>query len=364
MIKFLLFFLFVTNARSSCFDSNAFNRLQLDTVTSNEIDGIVNATSIEKASLVIGNSKGVILSKHYGHTDPNLRFDIASLTKLFTAATLMHEIEKKGYSIKQKWVYFLPSVKTNAHKSRVSLEDLLRHRSGYKAGVLLSELDENTNTAWEKIRNLLPSRGFGKYLYSDINYLLLGEAIRAISGNNLDFSIQDNLIQPLGLKNTSFECNNFTCAATSNSSNFLVHDPTSRVLGGIAGHAGLFASSLDLANFISIFLNGGKFCGKKILSNETVLAMTSKVTGSSRGLGFDLTSPYSRLPRGEYFTKGVSFGHTGFTGTSIWVDPKLDVFVIFLTNAIKSQKAKKEFLRVNNQISTLVGKSFYSLPSR
>jgi CubicO group peptidase (beta-lactamase class C family) len=362
-MKVVLFFILIIDVSyASCFNTDS-NQVNAAFPLKSEIESLIAATSIEKASLYVGNSQGVLFKSNYGHNVTDLKYDIASLTKLFTATTLMKVLDESGHSIEDKFVSFFPNVNTTTTKDKVTLENLLRHNSGYKSGVMLSEMSPQTDESWEKIRNLLPSRKYGKFLYSDINYLQLGEVIKRLSTENIDKAFRQNLLSPLGLLNTSFYgdgCRG-SCAETSTGTNVVVHDPTSQHLDGIAGNAGLFSTIDDMGRFAALFLNKGMNCNRQIVSQKIIRDMTTKKSDSSRGLGFDFTSPYSVKPRGDYFSFGKSFGHTGYTGTSLWIDPEVDVFVVFLTNAVKSKAAKKDFLRINKKLSSLIGKYFYSL---
>jgi CubicO group peptidase (beta-lactamase class C family) len=367
MKLFAFSFLFIKLSSAACFNTNISDLNNREFVLKSSIDTLIASTSIEKSSLLIGNSKGILFKTYRGHSDNDLKFDIASLTKLFTATTLINILDESNDSIHSKLSELLPNSASSTQKDKLTIEDLLRHRSGYKAGVRLDELADNTIDSWSNIRNLIPSRKYGKFIYSDINYLLLGEVIRELTAQRLSDAFDKYTLDPLGLSKTCFaskECLGDTreeVAATSSVNDGVVHDPTSRHVEGVAGNAGLFSTIDDIAKFSSVFLNNGRFCKRQIIQKSSVDLMTIKQENSPRGLGFDLTSGYSTRPRGDYFNKGKSFGHTGYTGTSVWIDPEVDIFVVFLTNAVKSKKAKKDFLRVNKELATLIGKYFYSL---
>ncbi|HUS37697.1 MAG TPA: exo-beta-N-acetylmuramidase NamZ domain-containing protein, partial [Verrucomicrobiae bacterium] len=185
------------------------------------------------------------------------------------------------------------------------------------------------------------------FRYSDINFILLGEIVHRISGQPLNEFVEHEIYAPLGMKQTSFAYWHLNshrkykqpasiAPTTREGSGFLrgvVHDPTARRMGGVAGHAGLFITANDLARFARMMLNYGELDGKRLFKRETVelfISVQSPPNLPRRGLGWDIDSPYAG-PRGKYFPVG-SYGHTGWTGTSIWIDPFSKSFVIFLSN--------------------------------
>src|SRR3954470_1109088 len=208
----------------------------------------------------------------------------------------------------------------------------------------------------EPLRNTPGTR----FVYSDINYIALGEVVHRVSGLMLDEFARRNIFTPLGMRETEFTpdaklrariaptekrrgqmnyLGDSGADAGSDGDQWLrgqVHDPTSFRMSGVAGHAGLFSTADDLAIFCQMLLNGGTYNGARILSPLTIATMTQphavSESGAARGLGWDIASSFS-TNRGDLFPLG-SFGHTGFTGTSIWIDPASDSFVIFLSNRV------------------------------
>src|SRR5205809_1386342 len=209
-------------------------------------------------------------------------------------------------------------------------------------------------------REPLRSQPGTRFVYSDINYIALGEVVHRVSGLMLDDFAKRNIFAPLGMRDTGFRPDTKLKSRIAPTEkrrgqmNYLgdtgadagpeaeqwlrgqVHDPTSFRMGGIAGHAGLFSTADDLATFCQMLLNGGVFNGVRILGPMTIATMTRPhavaENGSARGLGWDIATSFS-ANKGDLFPLG-SFGHTGFTGTSIWVDPASDTFVIFLSNRV------------------------------
>jgi len=336
---------------------------------SKKIDRVVNSYlktyMIPGATVLVGNAQGVTFKKGYNHSLDTI-FDIASITKLFTASSIMLEVEKNNLKITDKVSSIFPKHLTSIKQKNISIEDLLRHISGFRAGVLDDVFTSEIEKTWDNILKSKVAYTKGSFKYSDINYLVLGKLLEEKTKMSLDTYVHDNFFKQLDMSSSFYTPKDLTecqskCAATIRDGDVgVVHDPTSRKLGGVAGHAGVFTTIDDLAKFTSIFLNKGEYCGKSILAEATVKSMVKKVKKQSRGLGFDITSGYSRRARGEFFSKGLSFGHTGFTGASLWIDPTIDTFVIVLTNTVyaKNEKfAKKGFLMLIEDLANIVGQT-------
>jgi len=267
-------------------------------------------------------------------------YDLASLTKVVaTTPSIMKLIEQGEVELDVPVQRYLPEFNGDPNKSKITIRHLLTHTSGLAAGL-------RGGFEWSGYRSGIAlaigdlSRGEAgfSYRYSDLNFILLGEIVARVSGVPLQDYCRKEIFLPLGMKETFFLPDSklkrriapTTVFADGSLLRGMVHDPTARRMGGVAGHAGLFSTADDLARFARMLLNGGS----GILKPETVRLMTSVQSPSNiksrRGLGFDIDSPYSSL-RGELFPKG-SFGHTGWTGTSIWIDPASESFVIFLSN--------------------------------
>jgi CubicO group peptidase (beta-lactamase class C family) len=181
------------------------------------------------------------------------------------------------------------------------------------------------------------------FRYSDINFLLLGEVVRRVSGTALDKFVAREIYQPLKMVDTGYlpEASKLRRIAPTERIEGkvlrgVVHDPTARLIGGVAGQAGLFTTAADLGRYARMLLNLGELDGIRVFKPETVRLMTSVQTPervvARRGLGWDIDSAYSR-PRGKIFPLG-SYGHTGFTGTALWIDPFSKAFWIFLSNRV------------------------------
>lgn len=288
-------------------------------------------------------------------------FDLASLTKIVaTTTSIMILIEQGKVRLSDPVVTFIPEMKGGG-RDAITIEQLLTHTAGFAPDFDLRERWTGYDEAIKRLyREPLRNQPGARFVYSDINYIALGEVVHRVSGQTLDQFARENIFVPLGMHDTSFNPDarlRSRIAPTEKrrgQMNYLgdsgesagaqgeqwlrgqVHDPTSFRMNGVAGHAGLFSTANDLAIFCQMILNGGTYNGTRILSPMGVATMTRPralaENGSARGLGWDIATSFS-TNKGDLFPLG-SFGHTGFTGTSMWIDPASDSFVIFLSNRV------------------------------
>ncbi len=268
-------------------------------------------------------------------------FDLASLTKPIATATSILILRDRGkIQLDTPVVHYWPEF-GNHGKEVITVEQLLRHRSGLIADNALADYADGPDRAWERIAQLgLIGPPGAQFLYSDVNYLVLGKLVERISGQPLDQFTREAVWGPVGVGATYGPRHADQIAPTEPEGGTMlrgvVHDPRARALGGVAGHAGLFGSADDLAVLAQMWLNQGVAPnGQRILTASTVALATdpaSTPTGQKRGLGWDIETPYSSL-RGSGFGPR-SYGHTGFTGTSIWIDPDSAMFVVILTSRL------------------------------
>ena len=282
-------------------------------------------------------------------------FDLASLTKaIATAPSVMVLVEEGAIRLRDRVARYLPGFDRHG-KDAVTIEHLLTHVSGLRPDLPLEEEFQGTGEALRRVFDERLEAPPGEaFIYSDLNFLLLGEIVRRVSGMPLDVFAAERLFNPLGMRDTSFRpgadraariapteaCTPLGWPCGGPEAVMLrgtVHDPTARRMGGVAGHAGLFGTADDLARFGALLLAGGRApSGAALLSPLTVARMTRPSTPARlpdvRGLGWDIDSRYSSN-RGDLFARG-SFGHTGFTGTSIWIDPQTETVVVFLSSRV------------------------------
>ncbi len=269
-------------------------------------------------------------------------FDLASLTKpLATALSLMTLAEDGRIAWRDRVSRHLPRF-TGGGKERVTLLDLATHTGGLDDRGLYDHARPMVTTArardllWDKELFAPPGTA---YLYADLNYIALGWVVEAAAGMPLDAWFARRVARPLGLKDTGFRPparQQARCAATADGvARGVVHDPRARDLGGVAGHAGLFGTAAEVWAITQAILDGGVRRGKRILSPAGCAAMTAVQSPAGlrpRMIGWD-SDPDGVGPRGDFFPAG-GFGHTGFTGTSVWSDPASRTVVVILTNRV------------------------------
>ena len=271
-------------------------------------------------------------------------YDAASLTKvLATTPAVMLLIERGQVQLDTPVHQYLPEF-TGDGRDSITVRQLLTHCSGLRPDVDLTSAWSGYRTGIQLACAEKPQNPPGTvFRYSDINFILLGEVVRRVSGCPLDEFVERLIYQPLKMHDTGFlpPAKQIlriapTEQTTAGMLRGVVHDPTARRMGGVAGHAGLFTTAADMARFARMMLGGGALEGVRIFQPETVQLMTSvqspRGLDAGRGLGWDVDSGYSR-PRGKLFPLG-SYGHTGWTGTLIWIDPHSKTFWIFLSNRV------------------------------
>ena len=308
-------------------------------------------------------------------------FDVASLTKVVaTTTSVMMLIEQGKLRLVDRVATFIPGFERYG-KADITIRHLLTHVSGLRPDV---DLDEwvGTDAAIQRAVEEVPTAPAGtRFVYSDINFFLLGEIVRRVSGQPLDEYTQEHVFKPLGMKDTMFNppaslipriaptesCTPYGYPCDGPGRQMLrgvVHDPTARRMNGVAGHAGVFSTAADLAIFCRMLLNNGSYRGGRILAPLTVAKMTTPVPASEdrnlRALGWDVDSSYSGN-RGELLPIG-SFGHTGFTGTSLWIDPLTRMFVVFLSNRVHPD-GKGDVTPLRARVATIAASAIETVPA-
>ena len=340
------------------------------------IDGLV-AEALAQNKLpgcvvVVGRRSGVIYQKAFGARallpereamTVDTVFDLASLTKpVATAASIMVLVEKGKLDLDERVAHYLPAFAASG-KSAITIRQLLTHVSGLPAETPVADYALGRAQALKRISALgLKAAPGTKLVYSDVGYLILEEVVRQVTSQDLANFAAAAIFRPLGMTETGFlPAAEFRVrVAPTEMRNDVwmrgeVHDPRAFRLGGIAGHAGLFSTAKDLTVFARMFLGGGEVDGKRVLSARTVAAMLAPhdVPGGIRALGWDMQSGYSSN-RGTSFSRRA-VGHGGYTGTSMWIDPEQDLFVIFLSNRVHPD-GKGQVNPLAGAIGTLVGK--------
>jgi CubicO group peptidase (beta-lactamase class C family) len=338
-----------------------------------ELDEIVSGGIINGyfpgAQLIIGNNNDIIYSKCYGNftydesspvvTDESI-FDLASVTKVVaTNSAIMKLYEQNKFSLSDRVSTHIPEFGNNG-KENITILNLLVHNSGLIAFVPFYKKYTSRGEVIQAIYNIgLDYTPESKTVYSDLNAILLGLIVEKISGKDLNDYCKENIFKPLGMNSTMFipEENLRGKIAPTEFDNYWryrllqgeVHDETTSILGGISGNAGLFSNAKDLYKFMKVMLNEGKYYKpysqaseeERLFDAYTVTLFTRKYDGvyyeNSRALGWDTkpvqTSSKNRIPCGELISENC-FGHTGYTGTSVWCDKDRNLIIIFLTNRV------------------------------
>jgi uncharacterized protein YbbC (DUF1343 family)/CubicO group peptidase (beta-lactamase class C family) len=318
---------------------------------------------------------GRVHTKAYGHraltpqvepmTEDTI-FDAASLTKVLAGMpAVLLLIERGQIALEAPARRYLPEFKSDG-KEAITIRQLLTHTSGLRPGIARNPPWKGADAAIRlACAERLQSPPGAVFRYSDINFFLLGEIVQRVSGRKLEEFCAREIYQPLQMTNTGYlpTKEKFQRIAPTEPADGVmlrgtVHDPTARLMGGVAGHAGVFTTAADLARYARMLLNGGELDGARIFKPETVALMTAVHTPTNllarRGLGWDIDTGYSR-PRGALFPLG-SFGHTGFTGTALWIDPFSKTFWIFLSNRVHPD-GKGNILPLQYTLATLAAEA-------
>ncbi len=329
----------------------------------------VTAQGVTGAVLLIGHEGKVVHEKAFGlrATSPRAEkmtvdtiFDVASLTKVVaTAPSVMRLVQFGQVRLNDPVSHYIPEFAANGKQS-ITVRELLTHYSGLRGDLDLNVPWEGEEEAFRRAHEEKPEKSPGaQFLYSDINFIVLGELVQRLSGMGLDKYADAHIFQPLGMKHTRFlppQEWHASIAETLSIDNRrvlrgLVHDPTAERMGGVAGHAGVFSTADDLALLAQAMIER-----KKILTPDLIEKMTTPQqppnSASLRGLGWDLDSWLSSN-RGDLLPIG-SFGHTGFTGTSIWIDPYTNTYIILLTNNIRPRSPSPPVVSLRARVANAV----------
>ncbi len=385
----------------------------------NQIDALVEKDIADKklpgGVVIVGRKGKIVYRKAFGNRalKPNVEkmtidtiFDAASLTKpVATVTSIMILIEQGKIRLNDTIGKFIPEIQVPEAKN-ITILQLLTHTSGYSPDFDLRKKWMGQDGMLEALKTeKLQNPPGTKFVYSDIGFIVLGEIVSRLTEQikindfaatkSLNQFFHTNVAQQLRLETSSFlafprnkvigltmfdqwdwvaPTENIKGQQSYLGSTFegkdggqilrgQVHDPTAYRMGGVAGHAGLFTNADDLARYCQMILNGGILDGKRILSNATIAMMTKPYVvsenGNTRGLGFDMNTSFSQN-RGELFPLG-SFGHTGFTGTGIWIDPTSQTFVVFMSNRVHPD-GKGDVAPLRARVSTVVASAILDTP--
>lgn len=311
--------------------------------------------------LIAGTAKEVILKKCYGYHTYRKEipdcvidsFDLASLTKVVGTTTAIMKLYEQGkIHLTHKVIYYLPefSGPNQLHtqiKNTITIQDLLTHRSGLQDPYPVDKMTcatqaQRWNCLFQTPLKYYPKR---KEVYSDLNFILLGKIVERITGKNLDEYLRESVFSPLEMFNTGFFPHNKACNIVPTFSVDcvgVVHDPIARAMGGICGHAGLFSTANDLQHFSEMIINNGWYKNNEFLKKETLDLFFRRddiLQDSTRAMGWDTAYNPGHDETPHQFSAGFysdanAIGHTGYTGTSLWISRKQGIYVILLTNRV------------------------------
>ncbi len=317
----------------------------------------IRAGGFPGASVIVGRRGAAVFSKGYGRlswskdasrVDPDVTiYDLASLTKVVGTTTAIMLLYDEGrISLDARVVQYLPAF-TGGWKDSITVRQLLTHRSGLPASRDLWKLATNPQEArLGVIDAVLQCRPGVCFEYSDLGMVLLGMVVENITGVGLDRFLHERVFEPLGMTSTLFRPEaplRVRIAPTDVSPprgyplRGEVADENAYALGGIAGHAGLFSTAGDISVFAQMMLNGGEFNGVRIITDTTIARFTRRTAGT-RALGWDTADGDGGS--GSYLSANA-YGHTGYTGTSLWIDPDRELFVVLLTNRVHAPRARR-----------------------
>lgn len=332
--------------------------------------GVVAAVGRHGRLVYMGSAGTIHGTPGYPAVDSTTLFDLASLTKVVATTTAAMMLEEEGrLDLDRTVASYLPEL-ASPEKAGITIRMLLTHSGGLEAFARLFETHRGREQYLAAIdsRPLVYTPGTDT-VYSDWDLILLQLVIERIAGDSLDRFVARRIFEPLGMRDTMFRppaALTPRIAATESDASRggllhgVVHDPNAWAMGGVAGHAGLFSSARDLAVFAQMLLNGGWYDGVRILRPETVARWTARQgPRSSRALGWD--TPSGTSSSGRYFS-ARAFGHTGFTGTSMWIDPERGLFVILLTNRVNPTAQNQKHIPLRRSVADAVQRAVLDAP--
>ena len=345
-----------------------------DTLQAILTQGVIDS-AFPGAIAVIGNHDGPLVTVAARHLDwapspvPTGRtlWDLASLTKVVGMTSAMMQLVEQGkVDLDAPVQRYLPEWK-GANKEKVTVRDLITHRSGLPAFKTYYKLNLSPDSTLALFMNTpLDTLPGVRMVYSDIGAILLGKIVERVSGETLDRYLAEHVFRPLGMLDTQYRPDSSLLSRIAPTErdpwrgrlvHGEVHDENAYALGGVSGHAGLFSTAHDLSRLAQAYLNGGVLDGARLAKASTIRQFTTVEDSSfsSRALGWD--TPSDRSSAGHFITR-PAFGHTGFTGTSLWIAPQYDLYVLLLTNRVNPTRERSGIGRVRVQVADAAMKAF------
>lgn len=382
----------VGQARDALLEEAAPGEVAVDPAGLSAVDSIIEGWiargATPGAALVVGRRGKLLRLRGYGRIDweeaspaanDSTIWDLASLTKTLATTTAVMMLADAGrVRLDEPLHTYLPDWPATGPLAGITLRNLLRHDAGLRAFAPLWRLEGGTANPVAAIAALEPAYPTGtRTVYSDLGPILAGAVVERISGMSLNAFVDRYLVAPLGLRETAFSprqvatrCGCFDRVAPTETDRTGargqirgdVHDPNAFALGGVAGHAGLFSSARDLAVLAQFLLDRGRFGGRELVRAPTVATFVRRQgEESTRTLGWD--TPGERSSAGDLFSE-ESFGHTGFTGTSLWVDPAQELFVVLLTSRVNPTAANRMIFDMRRDVHDAVQRAILDTPAR
>lgn len=343
---------------SLCVSPFCLSGQQQETVIDSAVTRSIAKGVFPGAVVVIGTSREILYSRGFGHFtwDPasnvpspdSTVFDLASLTKVVaTTPSIIRLLEMGLLSLDDPVQDILPGF-VGEGKEFVTVRDLLRHTSGLRAFLPLNDLADTA----EEARNLVLIEELSwsagtRMVYSDLNAMLMGWIVEAVGGMGLAEFAYENVFGPAGMSQTTFGTSridrNRLMPVGLWRGNVIagrIHDQNAAILGGVSGHAGLYSTGADLSRYSQVWLNRGMAPGKRVFGRVMADRFVERQSGGNRALGWELRNPETTGHTGSLLSTRA-FGHGGYTGTSMWVDPELDLFVVVLTNRVFSTRSRR-----------------------
>lgn len=372
--KISLAFCFVSSIFAQDMDLDKIKEDLLKTVNQN-----IKAKNIPGAVVLIGTQKdGTLLFQSYGKRSlvvdntTDTIYDIASMSKVFTALAVAKLVDQNLLKFSDRVATYLNEFDTDK-KREITIAQLLRHKSGYPAVNYMRDYNPqefSIEQMWQNILNIdLRYTPGAKTVYSDLGFMILSQLVERISGLDFATFVAENIFIPLDLSQTTFHPSLDSLARVAPTDNEielgLPHDPRCRAIGGASGNAGIFSTAKDIEKLSRFFLNRGLVGANQVISQNVIEQMIALEDGEIRGLGLSVVDPYSNSLRGSYIPKGQSFGHSGYTGTSFWIDDLSDFYIIILTNRVllgDSTESGRAIVKMRRDIANIVGQYFYQNP--
>jgi CubicO group peptidase (beta-lactamase class C family) len=349
------------------------------------LDSVIRAAIADRATpgatIAVARRGRLVVLKGYGHTDwargapratDSTMYDMASLTKVVATTTAAMILEEEGkLDLNRTVASYLPEYDV-PDKRAITVRMLLTHTSGIRSNFPLWKDATGRQQYFAGMVTFPLAREPGSAVeYTDWNMVLMQFIIERLTGQTLDQFVQERVFGPLGMRDTQYNPPESLKPriAPTETEDFrggqvwgVVHDETAWALGGVSGNAGLFSSARDLAVFVQMLLNGGSYRDVQLLKPSTVARWTARQRpDASRALGWDTPSPQSSA--GRFFSLR-SFGHTGFTGTSIWADPEKELFVVLLTNRVNPTRDNQKIGPLRRAVADVVQESVIDSPLR